>query len=132
MLGAVKYFEASLPAGALAGSIAATVVDAVVSPLLADEVGKGLGVLGDVGRDAVVADAVVGQIVRVAVVRLGRHGFDTGLLETDERAGGDVLGAPVIWIWVRPRSRLVCLQKRKKMYTPLVADGTVSGSMVYG
>jgi hypothetical protein len=85
-----------LTAGALAGSVVAAVVNTVVSPLLADEVGQGLGVFGDVGGDAVVADAVVGQVIRVAVVCLCAHGVDARLLETDERALSRILRAPVI------------------------------------
>lgn len=85
-----------LATGALAGRIVAAVGDAVVSPLLADEEGQGLRVLGDVGRQAVVADALVGEVVSVAAVFLGGHGVDAGLLQTDERALGSVLGAPVI------------------------------------
>lgn len=87
----------SLPTGALAGGIVATVVDAVVSPLLADEEGQRLRVLGNVGRDAVVADALVGEVVRVAAVFLRGHGGDARLLQTDEGALGGVLRAPVIW-----------------------------------
>lgn len=44
-----------------AGVVAATVVGALVAPLLADEERKGLRELGDVGGDAVFADAAVGQ-----------------------------------------------------------------------
>lgn len=57
-----------LPAGALAGSVVAAVVNAVVSPLLADEEGQGLGVFGNVWGDAVVTDAVVGQVVGITVI----------------------------------------------------------------
>lgn len=57
-----------LTAGTLARSIAVAVIGAVGSPLLADEEGQGLGVLGDVGRDAVITDAFIGQVVRVAVI----------------------------------------------------------------
>lgn len=96
LVGFLSTARVVLSAGALAGSVVAAVADAVCSPLLADEVGQGLGVLGDVGRGTVVADAAVGQVVRVAVIFLGGHGVDTGLLEADERAGGNVLGAPVI------------------------------------
>ena len=65
--------------------------------MLADEVWQCLGVLGDVGRDTVLADAGVGKSVGVAVVLLGGHGVDAGLLEADERALGPVLVTPVIW-----------------------------------
>lgn len=57
-----------LTAGALAGRVIAAVVNAVVSPLLADEEWQGLGVFGNVWGDAVVADTVVGQVVRIAVI----------------------------------------------------------------
>jgi len=85
-----------LTASALAGVVAVAVLDASVSPLLADEVWQCLGVLGDVGRDTVLTDARVGQSVGVAVVLLGGHGVDAGLLEADERALGPVLVTPVI------------------------------------
>jgi hypothetical protein len=57
-----------LTAGALAGRVIATVFNAVVSPLLADEERQGLGVFGNVWGDAVVADAVVGQVVGITVI----------------------------------------------------------------
>jgi len=85
-----------LTASALAGVVAVAVLDASVSPLLADEVWQCLGVLGDVGRDTVLTDARVGQSVGVAVVLLGGHGVDARLLEADERALGPVLVTPVI------------------------------------
>lgn len=44
-----------------AGAIAVAVVHTLVAPLLTDEEGECLRVLGDVGRDAVVAHAGVGQ-----------------------------------------------------------------------
>jgi hypothetical protein len=81
----------------LAGAVTVAVLDAGVSPLLADEVWQGLRVLGDVGSDTVVTDAGVGQSIRVAVVLLGGHGVYAGLLEADERALCPVLVAPVIW-----------------------------------
>lgn len=85
-----------LAAVALAGRIIAAVGNTVVSPLLADEEGQGLGVLGNVWRDTIVADAVVGQVVGIAVICLCSHGGDARLLETDERALCRVLRAPVI------------------------------------
>lgn len=89
--------RSNIPASALASAVTVAVGDAVVSPLLADEVWQGLRVLGDVGRDTVVTDTGVGQSVGIAVVLLGGHGVDTGLLEADERALCPVLVAPVIW-----------------------------------
>lgn len=86
----------NIPASALASAVTVAVGNAVVSPLLADEVWQGLRVLGDVGRDTVVTDTGVGQSVGIAVVLLGGHGVDTGLLEADERALCPVLVAPVI------------------------------------
>lgn len=50
-------------AGGSAGAVAFAVVHALRAPLGADEVGEGLRVLGDVGRDAVIAHAVVGQVI---------------------------------------------------------------------
>jgi hypothetical protein len=81
----------------LAGAVTIAVFDAGVSPLLADEVGQGLRVLGNVWGDAVVTDTCVGQSIGVAVVLLGGHGVHAGLLEADERALCPVLVAPVIW-----------------------------------
>lgn len=85
-----------LTAGALAGRVIAAVVNAVVSPLLANEEGQGLGVFGDVWGDTVVANTVVGQVVGIAVICLCAHGVDARLLEADERALCRVLRAPVI------------------------------------
>jgi len=85
-----------LTAVALACVVAVAVGNAVVTPLLADEVRQRLRVLGNVGRETVVAHALVGQVVRVARVGLGGHGADAGLLEADERALRGVLLAPVI------------------------------------
>lgn len=51
-----------------ASVVAVAVGHALVAPLLADVERKGLRVLGDVGRDAVLANARVGQLVRVALV----------------------------------------------------------------
>jgi len=85
-----------LTASALAAVVAVAVLDASVSPLLADEVWQCLGVLCDVGRDTVLTDAGVGKSVGVAVVLLGGHGVDAGLLEADERALSPVLVTPVI------------------------------------
>jgi hypothetical protein len=85
-----------LAASALAGAVTVAVLNAGVSPLLADEVGQGLGVLRDVWGDTVVTDACVGQSIGVAVVLLGGHGFYAGLLEANERALCPVLVAPVI------------------------------------
>jgi hypothetical protein len=87
----------NVPASALAGAVTVAVLNAGVSPLLADEVGQGLGVLRDVWGDTVVTDACVGQSIGVAVVLLGGHGFYAGLLEANERALCPVLVAPVIW-----------------------------------
>lgn len=44
-----------------AGVVTVAVVHTLVAPLLADEEGESLRVLGDVGRDAVFANARVGQ-----------------------------------------------------------------------
>lgn len=45
------------------GVVAVAVVDALIAPRLADEEGEGLRVLGNVGGDAVFANAGVGQLV---------------------------------------------------------------------
>jgi hypothetical protein len=80
--------------GAGVGTVAGC--DALVAPFLADEEGQCLRVLRDVGRDTVIADAAVGQGIRIAFVVLSGHGGDAGLLEADEGALGLVLGTPVI------------------------------------
>lgn len=48
-------------AGCAAGAVTVAVVDALVAPLGADEEGECLRIFGDVGGDAVVADAGVSQ-----------------------------------------------------------------------
>lgn len=83
-------------AAVLAGVVAVASGHTLVAPLLADEEGESLRVLCDVGRDAIVANAGVGQLVRVAFVVLGSRGCDTGLLEADERALSLVLVTPVL------------------------------------
>jgi len=50
-------------AGVGAGVVAVAAGDTLVAPLLADVEGKGLRVFGDVGGDAVFANARVGQVV---------------------------------------------------------------------
>jgi hypothetical protein len=81
----------------LACVVAVAVVAALLAPCLAYEEGESLRVLGDVGDNAVLADAGVCELVRVARVLVGGHGGDAGLLETDEGALGLVLLAPVVW-----------------------------------
>ena len=49
-------------------TITAAIADALRAPFRADEVWEGEAVSGDVGRDAVLADAVVGQGFGGAVV----------------------------------------------------------------
>lgn len=66
-----------------AGIVGAAGGHALVAPFLADEEGEGLGVLGDVGAQAVGAFAVVGQVVRVTVVGCGGVGGFGGGLEAD-------------------------------------------------
>ena len=107
----------SIPACVGAGVIIAAVSDTLGAPFCADVVWEGLRVLGDVGRDIVVAYAAVGQSVlsmlvrnghmlygngmyRIAVVGHGGHGSDTGLLEADERALSLLVLAPCIWVEV--------------------------------
>jgi hypothetical protein len=67
---------------ALARTVAGAVGDALVAPFLADVEGEGLGVFGDVGGEAVGADAGVGEGGGVAGVGGGVEGL-----------GGDGLGA---------------------------------------
>jgi hypothetical protein len=59
-----------------AAAVGASVVSVAVgytlgAPLLADVEGESLRVLGNVGRDAVFANAGVSQIVRIAFIVLG-------------------------------------------------------------
>lgn len=68
-----------------------------LTPFSADEVWEGLCVLGDVGRDAIVADAVVGEGIGVTVVGDGVLVVHAGLLEADERAHALLLVTPVVW-----------------------------------
>lgn len=70
--------------------------DAVCAPLLADVVGEGLRVHGQVGGGVVVADAGCLEGVRVAFVGDGVHARDARLLEADLRARGLLLLAPVV------------------------------------
>lgn len=81
-------------AAVLAGSVAVAVGDTLVAPLLADEEGQRLGVLGDVGGDAVIADTAVAQRIGIAVVDLSGLGGDAGLLKANERALSNVLVTP--------------------------------------
>jgi len=75
-----------LAAGGRASVVRSAVAHALISPLLTDEEGQGLGVLGDVGRGAVAADALEGQGVWIASVLLGNGGIG-GELEADELGG---------------------------------------------
>lgn len=59
------------------------VVDTLVAPLLADEEGECLGVLGDVGVETVGAFAVIGEVVGVAAVGVCGGGLG-GRLQADE------------------------------------------------
>lgn len=60
-----------LTAGGHAGVVAAAVFGALNNPSLADVEGQGLRELGDVGGDAVFADAAVGQGILGVYVSLG-------------------------------------------------------------
>lgn len=62
----------------------------------ADVVGKRLRVLGDVGGDAILTHAAVGQGIRIALVVGGGQGSNTGLLGADERALSALVLAPSI------------------------------------
>jgi hypothetical protein len=57
-----------LLAGGSAGVVTVAALHTLVAPLLADEEGHSLGVLGHVGRESVAAHAGVAQGVRVACV----------------------------------------------------------------
>lgn len=92
-----------IPTCRLARVVAIAVVDTVVAPYLAHEEGQGLRVLGDVGDDAALADAVVCELLRIARVLVGSHGGDAGLLEADEGALGLVLLAPEVWSMLETR-----------------------------
>lgn len=83
-----------LAARGLARAVTTTTSDTLVAPFLTDVEGEGLGVLGDVGRDVVLANTLVGEGVRVAFVVDGGHGGDAGLLEADERALSNLVGTP--------------------------------------
>jgi hypothetical protein len=83
--------------------------------------------LGDVGRDAVIAHAVVRQIVRVAVVGFGSLSFNAGLLKADERACGYVLVTPVLWTRLVGVGVNMCV-----LHVRLVESGTTCGSIWYG
>jgi hypothetical protein len=92
----------------LACVVAVAASYAVVAPCLADEEGEGLRVLGDVGDNAVLADAGVCELIRIALVLLGGHGGHAGLLKADEGALRLVLLAPV-----RCRRLEMCLVKSR-------------------
>lgn len=80
-------------AGAL--GVGAAVGDALCAPLGADGVGERIAILGHIGREAVVADAGVGETVGVAFVGRGGSG-GRALVEADEGALGDLLLAPEV------------------------------------
>lgn len=87
-----------VPAVALASVVALAGSNTLVTPGLADEERECLRVLCDVGNDAILTHAGVGQGISVAVVLLGAHGGDTGLLEADEGALSPVLITPVFCV----------------------------------
>ena len=94
VLGAARVVLAT---GADASGVGAAVAGALVAPFLADEEGQGLGVFGDVGALAVGAHAAVGQVDGVARVAFGLGAGGRGV-EADQRAFGDLLGAPVFCV----------------------------------
>jgi hypothetical protein len=77
--------------GARVGAIA--VLNTLVAPFLADVVGEGQGVLGDVGLLSIAADAAIGESIRITLVNLGST--VTSLL-ANERASDLLVGAPVL------------------------------------
>jgi hypothetical protein len=103
----------NVPTIALAAVVSVAVCDAFVAPFLADEERQSLRVFGDVGGDAVVANACVGQGVGIAIVLLRGHGVYARLLEADERALGLILVTPVVYWMVRR-----CLQKTGELAYP--------------
>jgi len=70
-LGVLGSAGVLLEAVGLAALSAVAGLHALGAPLGADVVGDGLGVHGDVGGDAIVADARIVEGVRVAFVLLG-------------------------------------------------------------
>jgi hypothetical protein len=66
--GALSTARMVLLAGGSAGVVTVAALHTLVAPLLADEEGHGLGVLGHIGREPVAAHAGVGQGIRVACV----------------------------------------------------------------
>jgi hypothetical protein len=87
-------FGGNIPALVCTGVVTIAVGNTLGAPCLANVEGESLGVLGDVGSDIVFADTAVGQKGCIAfVVESGKTG-DTGLLQTDERALGALVGTP--------------------------------------
>jgi hypothetical protein len=63
----------------LADVVAVAASNTLCAVCLAYVEGEGLRVLGDVGCDAVFADAAVGQGIGIALIVKGGHAGDTGL-----------------------------------------------------
>lgn len=80
---------------ALAFGVTVAVGDALRAPFGADAVGERVAVLGDVGRNAVLADASVGEDVGVAIVG-GGGACVAALVEADEWALGCLLLTPEV------------------------------------
>lgn len=86
--------------------VVAAVFHTLVAPFLADVKGEGLRVFSDVRGYVVLADAGVGECIRVTVILDGGHGGDAGLLEADERTLGFLVITPglpvrlcdVVWV----------------------------------
>lgn len=69
-----------------AGVVTAAVLYALGAPFGANVEGEGLGVLCDVGGDAVVADAGIGKCFPIALILACGGGVDAGQLSADEGA----------------------------------------------
>jgi hypothetical protein len=81
--GALGTARVVLSAGRGTGVVALAVGHALVTPFLADEEGHGLRVFGDVGGEAVAADARVREAIGVAGVDVCDGGFG-GRLQADQ------------------------------------------------
>ncbi len=85
----------NVPAVRTTSVVSIAVCDTLVAPFLANEKGKGLRVLGDIGRDSVGANAGIREVIRAAGVARSGLGGNAGLLQADEGALCLVLLAPI-------------------------------------
>lgn len=126
--------------------VVAAVLHTLVSPFLADEVGQSEGILGDVGLQAIAAQAavregvlgqsatastgcssskdIIGVAYRIACVSVGGAGRDQ---LADERASAQFALAPRLYSHVSSvTSDIVGLARQELL---LVESGTLSGSI---